>query len=81
MAVTITVTQEDIDQGIRESYYSCPIARAAERALKWRVMVYTDTILVGDSGCDYKLPESAQEFISRFDTGKPVKPFSFEVGT
>jgi len=79
--LTIEVTQEDIDKGCRASPWSCPVALALERAngkqysvgtksFNERFKYYEDSL---------NLPEHVQDFILRFDTSKPVQPFSFQI--
>ena len=78
MRYKIQVTKEDIKNGIRNDTCSCPIALACKKALK------TNEIDVGETklyvqNCRYNIPKKVQNFISCFDTGKKVKPFSFYV--
>lgn len=77
--VLIRVSKEDIKNGIRRSTTSCPIALALPRygfATPW---VGFSGVRYGVSGprSFFPLPESACTFVSRFDDGKPVKPFNF----
>lgn len=78
MKHTITVTAEDIAQGLRLSPSACPIAKAVYRATDWAVLVDGTNLLTGGDGT-VKLPTEAQTFINRFDNGMLVVPFSFEV--
>jgi nitrate/TMAO reductase-like tetraheme cytochrome c subunit len=82
----IEVTQKDIDKGLRSSCYECPIAHAFKRKVKNKIRygfaVNADSIDLVTK--DFKwyihaLPKKAQTFIKRFDDGKPVKPFTFEI--
>ena len=78
----IEVTQQDIDKGLNNNCFSCPIALAVKRKIDTgNVLVYCDRISVMStiSSYDYKLPKKAQTFIKRFDDRKPVEPFTFEV--
>jgi nitrate/TMAO reductase-like tetraheme cytochrome c subunit len=81
----ITVTQKDIDKGLKSSCYECPIAHALKRKVKNKIRygfaVNADFIdLTKDNKWwIYALPKKAQTFIKRFDDGKPVKPFTFEI--
>ena len=81
----IKVTQKDIEEGFRGSCYDCPIARAFKREVKptshIQLNVGAERILHREvySWDSYTLPEKAQTFIKRFDDGKPVKPFTFEI--
>lgn len=84
--ITITVTQEDIDKGRRESSCNCPIALAARRVFvndSVRVSPF-DLVLYAkdDEEVRYRmLPQEAARFIEQFDHQGPtqVKPFSFTV--
>jgi len=91
--ITISVTQDDINSGVREDCNKCPVARAISRHFpgEW-VSVTGDTVSIYDnydteedyySGCvaDYYLPESVAQFVSDFDKGKTVMPFEFVIDT
>lgn len=71
----ITVTAEHIKLGEPFTAEYCPIALALREKFK-------DAVIVGSSGYDigthrYPLPTRAKRFVSKFDQGKPVAPFSF----
>ena len=77
--LTIHVTQEDIDNGVANSFESCPIAHALNRRLK------TDNADVGPFSAvvdvrrkvgRYALPKAATNFIGFFDFDLPVEPFT-----
>ena len=73
----IDVTVEDIQQGKQGQCKTCPIALATARTLGMPVHVgltyiFTDA-LTG------KLASEVQDFISCFDKGQTIKPFSFDV--
>ena len=76
----IVVTQNDIEQGIRLKACACPVALAIKRRtsreceVAGRYMVFRY-----DLNTEYDLPESVGKFVTAFDMGKPVKPFSFEL--
>jgi hypothetical protein len=81
---TITVLQDDIDNGVRWDFGKCAIARAATRDLA--DVVREDTVEVrgtlhfgGLSGMYGLIPLEASKFIANFDYGRPVEPFKFEV--
>jgi hypothetical protein len=78
--MTITVTAEDLTQGVRGSHTACPIALAVTRATG------ADTVSVGRQfirfwrdGKRYGMytTPTLWSFIMDFDEGRPVKPFSF----
>lgn len=85
MAVTIHITQEDIDKGERGSCVMCPLARALRRCLKPKSPRSFPGVLVGAPrpgyigtwGGPFKMPEKVAQFVRDFDAGKPVEPFSF----
>ncbi len=77
----VEVTQEDIDRGQRRSEAWCPIARALDRTGPGYWFVTGDGAEYHDGlgvilGW-YALPREARVFVSRFDHGRAVKPFSF----
>lgn len=80
----VEVTQEDISKGVPAQPFSCPIARAFMRGHGKRVSVGPEGIEIyqcaeGPLGefKTFNLPSVAQEFVSRFDSRKPVEPFWF----
>lgn len=86
--VLVEVQQKHIDAGCRYRSMECPIALALreEEVQKQLPFVYrngapsvgsTHTVF-GSTGGQYAfLPESAQEFVIRYDNSAPVEPFSF----
>jgi hypothetical protein len=82
----VEVTADDIANGKRGLPWCCPIARAIKRASGGsRVSIGTFNGLAYDWGTAhpavfFDLPEVARCFISDFDSGRPVEPFSFEIG-
>jgi hypothetical protein len=77
----INVTQEDIDSGHKGQCETCPIALAAMRVFKTRVLAEGQELHVyhNDIWNLFFLPEEATYFIKAFDHDKPVSPFSFEI--
>lgn len=82
----IDVTEQDIQDGMKDDIYSCPIALAATRVLKKRkgliVVVKNKSISFWDDYTDIQkitLPKNAQNFIDKLDSEKKVKPFSFTI--
>ena len=78
----IIVTEGDIKRGKKMNIFTCPIAKAAKRALKYKVKLsvggetlrfYTDKEYV------IHLPKKAEKFILSFDKGEKVKPFKFVI--
>lgn len=77
----IKVTRKHIEQGERLETRSCPIALAF-KDLGWgSVQVYTLKVYKKKKGKKYLLPSSAIKFITKFDEGKTVRPFTFELDT
>lgn len=76
-AVTIEVKRRDILLGKRCSSSSCPIAKAIKRTLKQPIHVGHFVVHTGES--EIELPREARDFISWFDNGLKVKPFSFKL--
>ena len=74
----ITVTAEEIKRGNRQDCFKCPVARATSRATSKSAWVGYFTMGL-DGRKARKLPKKVASFVSRFDSGKPVKPFSFEI--
>lgn len=77
---SIAVLQDDIDNGIVASHTECPIARAARRDLQledYSVTVDYMRIFLGMNFAP--LPHEATTFAQRFDAGRPVEAFKFEI--
>jgi len=90
--VTVEVTEEHIENGKENNAYWCPIALALCGQGWHTVAVSTSTVqvtkLISDKAyaegkrveCTYPLPQSALDFIYRFDAGREqCFPFSFEM--
>lgn len=76
----ITVTAEDIRDGVPNQPFKCAVALAGRRATKKVVSVDERSIYVGGRG--YDLPKRAKRFIKEFDFnihGKLFKPFTFDL--
>jgi hypothetical protein len=82
---TISVTQEDIDNGCTNDKFACPLARAINRVLKPQFTSVVTNVLVyltgDDQGLVFYLPYKATEFIKGFDTlgSFIVEPMVFEL--
>lgn len=87
MTLTIKVRKSHIERGVMEDEYNCPIAIALrDTKAFWDLWPYhnnfrvgTDIILYNDIDIAADLPDSAIAFISDFDAGEPVDPFSFKI--
>jgi len=75
MTVEIEVLESDIATGERGNSCFCPIAIAIERKLRKAVKVNGQVIFIEDK--KIPTPLSAKNFIYCFDSGEPVRPFSF----
>lgn len=81
----VSVTQADIDAAQPHSSQACAIARALRRDYGYvsvgpKTCTVATTVLnwtLGEGTTNYMLPPNAQEFISDFDSGLPVGPFTF----
>ena len=90
MKRTITVLQDDIDNGAMRSTDDCPIALAATRDLadlllegvsvgSSAITLWPSVINSLKSHSQGLLPEEAEEFVVRFDNSLSVEPFKFEI--
>jgi hypothetical protein len=70
--ITIQVTQDDIDNGVRLSGKLCPIALACLRTIG---MNYAEVFDLW--GWCNDIPTEVQDFVLAFDRDLPVQPFSF----
>ena len=77
----ITVTQKDIDLGIRKNCRVCPVALAVYRAINLPIEVSAFNVChEGPYGeIIAPLPPEATRFILDFDAGKEVGPFTFDL--
>ena len=82
----ITVTQENIDKGVRGEIGYCPIALAIKALGYEHVCVDDESVDArreeddpyADAFLSY-LPTKATSFIHAFDEGRKVAPFTFEM--
>ena len=84
MTYTINVTAEDIACGGRGNCSRCPVAKALTRCVpgvKESYASYTGGSLyaIAGPGLRVKFPIEVAYFISDFDSGLPVSPFTFTV--
>lgn len=81
----IEVTQEDIDNGKRGQWEHCPVALAAIRCLsnshpiQYLSVTQKYLYLFGLDDAANQLPDSATDFIKRFDGCEDVEPFAFDI--
>jgi hypothetical protein len=79
---TIRVTQKHIANGKTHDCFNCPVALALDSAGLGIVKVDKDGFFI-DPPLNHtryiSLPQIAKNFISRFDSGLPVKPITFKL--
>lgn len=75
----IRVTQQNIDNGVRQQYDACPVALALRDATarEWQVTKNYAQYALGS--LILALPETARDFIRSFDAGREVRPFEFDL--
>ena len=81
----ITVTQDDIDNGVKENPFKCPVSLAVQRAFKDSGADEVSTSAMGisvrteDKEISFaNVPAIARLFYKAFDTGQYVSPFMFD---
>ena len=83
MAIRIKVEKKHIQDGKRGSPAYCPIALAIEDAGYWHPVVDKEVAEFVDSEkewtWEFDLPTEARSFIMKYDAGREVRPFEFEV--
>lgn len=75
--IVVEVTQADINFGIRMSSCDCPVAMAIQR--KTRMPIRVGANLITWPSCNVQHPPAVRQFITQFDRGKFVEPFSFDL--
>lgn len=78
MIFKIEVTQEDIENGVPCKSLYCPIALAVSRKLGIPVYIGIYTVCAEHNDLA-KLPYKATKWITQFDIGRKVEPFSFDL--
>jgi hypothetical protein len=82
-SMRIRVTQRDIDEGVQNNCFHCPVARAIKRAFKAAEVWVREIIIIKKLGSQltYVTPPAAVDFIERYDSSmlefESPKPFSF----
>lgn len=74
----IEVTQTMIDEGEACSCSGCPVALGIVKSTGTK-QVWVEDHRAWIDGNLKNLPDPAVAFIDAFDSGKPVRPFSFEL--
>ncbi len=78
MATKITVTADDIAQGVCGGP-SCPVKLACARAFGVHVSAGYQYIVRGGTE-RVATPEPVRRWMGEFDAERPVQPFTFELG-
>ena len=78
MIIKVEVTAKDIANGKRMQFLTCPVARAIRRATGKKWWVRTKSTHCND-GNSVMLSAKVCKWISRFDGGHAVNPFSFTI--
>lgn len=84
MLKTVTVTQTDINRGIRDHCFKCPVARAMKRHVKGSIDLYVWGGYVNiwanatNNTAYIDLDDCVANKISDFDAEVPITPFEFE---
>jgi hypothetical protein len=77
MPVTIQVTQDDIDNGVRCSVKRCPVALACLRTIGKNYSQIWEEYWPDFHDPSKNIPSSVLIFVRAFDSGNIVQPFSF----
>ena len=80
----INVTNEDIERGQQSDPHACAVARAMGRAGLDHFGVMGSSVMVADPSGNLVsslLPPKVRAWISDFDAGKLVTPFTFELAS
>jgi len=81
LPIHVTVTQQDIENGIVAHYADCSVAHAIRRALpaakSVKVAQYERDEYIEIDGERYEAPLEVLQWLDAFDTGLEVKPFEF----
>jgi hypothetical protein len=77
--VTVKITADDIAAGETVSANNCPIALALKRHFPRRKEIAVGDWSIRLGSTVIGIPKKAERFLDRFDDGKRVRPFSFEI--
>ena len=78
MEFKISVTAEDIKNGLKANGDGCAVALAVKRAFCGMVPeAYVASRYLAMPTEIVRLPQKVQDFISHFDNGQKVRPFNF----
>lgn len=79
-ALTVQITAEDIENGVRRNNWLCPVCRALFRltGVKW-VVEETTCYSLTNRDAFIPLPPEAITFIATFDATGTASPFEFQM--
>ena len=81
MNIKVEITQEDIDNGVKDSPYGLPTALAVKRTMPLgaEVKILGDLLYIDGYTYEYllRLPRAAVEFELQYRYGGSPKPFTF----
>jgi len=78
--IKIRVSAKDIKNGERDNCSNCPVALAVRRVFDADETIEVDgeeILIMSSPYCDISLPPIVRKFVSDFDAGMKVKPFTF----
>jgi len=75
----ITVTKLDIKRGDQREHAFCPVARALRRVYSWKKIINVGHLYIQLNNKRYTTPDNVDQWISQFDEGRFVFPFTFEL--
>ena len=78
--IAISVTQEDIDEGVCMDANNCAVQRAICRTLHLLPhQVSVDGMFITINGKDYLTPDAINDWIQIYDDGGIVEPIAFQI--
>ena len=85
MKTLIPVTEEHIKNGKAKDPSCCPVALAVKERMAVKDVFANCYTIRGDidysHGFCVRAPDSVYDFITKYDRGEPVEPFSFDLDT
>lgn len=77
--VRVNVTKAHIRDGVQSDACNCPIALALKDALFTEYAVVVEDGITVNGKVNFSTDRKDRKFIRDFDSGKPVKPYWFEL--
>lgn len=81
-SITLDVTQDDIDHGVKQDCNYCPLALALGRlfpGMRARVLSFGASVDDHTSSRSFAMTKKAIAYVSRVDAGKTVSPARFQL--